>query len=237
MSLVRPLRRSSLVRLSLDHYLGTRLLGRPPLSERPAYRDLDRRPVDRDLDRRPVDRDLDRRPVDRDLDRRPISGGLRRRAPSRHPRSLLRRLTAPLLLALSLPLLLLTAAPAAAADAAGAVPTGLTPRQEGIVLDLVDDICGDTWCEGDHAFEFRRFSCDPARATCTLAVRIAPRVDGPLHWRWRAGTVRGFSRFWQMVDTGPTGYRSLDPAFYDAVSTLVGRLEATVPPPAPGVPG
>ena len=143
-------------------------------------------------------------------------------APMSPARSLSRRLAA--VVALTASVLVVLVAPASAAT-----PPPLTPRQEAVVLDLIDDICGDTWCEGDYAFDFRSFSCEPAERTCTLRLRIARYDDGPLQWRWRTGTVHGFVRFSQMVETSSSGYQSLDWDFYEAVSALISRVEARTP--------
>lgn len=124
---------------------------------------------------------------------------------------------------------LLFAGPAAAV---GPARSGLTAQQERVVLHLIDDICGDTWCEGDFAFDFRRLSCEPAERSCELRLRIAP-VGEPLRWRWRSGEVEGFARFRQMVDTSATGRQSLNGDFYLAVSDLIARIEATVPAAEP----
>ena len=97
------------------------------------------------------------------------------------------------------------------------------------MLDLVDDICGDTWCEGDYAFDFRRLRCEAAERTCALTLRIARYGGDPLQWRWRTGEIHGFVRFRQMVVTAASGQRSLTPAFYSAVDALVQRVEAGVP--------
>ena len=105
----------------------------------------------------------------------------------------------------------------------------LSPRQEAVVLDLIDDVCGDTWCEGDHAFDFRRFTCDPLARACTLTLRTA-RYDGAvLHWRWRTRQVHGFPRFGHMVSTAPTGQHSLRSGFYGAVTEVIRDVEASVP--------
>jgi hypothetical protein len=60
--------------------------------------------------------------------------------------------------------------PAAAVEPAPR-PPALTSAQERTVLRLIDDICADTWCEGDHALRFTRFSCSPRRASCTLRLQ------------------------------------------------------------------
>lgn len=137
-----------------------------------------------------------------------------------------RRLAALLVLVLSTAVLL-------APGVARAAPPVLTGHEQRVVLDLIDDACGDTWCEGDHRFDFRTFTCDRARRTCTLRLRLSPYTDGPTRWYWRSGTVTGFVRFDAMVETSPTGQQSLEPDFYDAVNALIARVEDTVPSATP----
>ena len=133
--------------------------------------------------------------------------------------------TAVTLAALSLSLVGIGAAPATAQARA---PYDLTPRQEAVVLDLIDDICGDTWCEGDFAFDFRRFECSPEKRSCVLRLRIASWANDPLEWQWRSRQITGFPRFWQMVDTSDSGYLSLDWDFYTAVSDAISSIEESV---------
>ena len=136
------------------------------------------------------------------------------------------RLTAVALGGLSLAAVLAT--PAQAAPPAGR-PYSLTATQERTVLKLIDDICGDTWCEGDHAFRFQRFSCDRRRASCTLRLQLSSWSEEPRRWRTRSPRISGFPRYRDMVATGPGGGRSLQPAFYEAVGDAVRAAEATVP--------
>ena len=133
--------------------------------------------------------------------------------------------TAVTLAALTLSLVGAGAAPASAHPRA---PYDLTPRQEAVVLDLIDDICGDTWCEGDFAFDFRRFACSPEKRSCVLRLRIAYSGDDPLEWKWRSRQITGFPRFRHMVETSDTGYRSLDWDFYTAVSDAISSIEESV---------
>lgn len=138
-------------------------------------------------------------------------------------RVLPRRLFALLILGLSCAALLVS--PASADDATGQ----LSARQERIVVGLIDDVCGDTWCEGDFAFDFRRFSCDAIERSCELTLRIARADSDPLVWRWRTREVHGFQRFDQLVVTSPSRQRSLTPAFYTAINELIQDVEASVP--------
>jgi hypothetical protein len=127
----------------------------------------------------------------------------------------------------ALPALVVAAVPAAAAPPT-ATRTAITAAQERVVLRLVDDICGDTWCEGDHAFRFRSFACHPRRG-CVLRVRLASWSQEPLQWHDRSARVVGFSRYSDMVVTGSGGERSLRPAFYEAVGLAVRTMTASVP--------
>ena len=142
-------------------------------------------------------------------------------------RSLSRRLAA--LLALALTTAGLLAGPAHASTSSPSWTPVLTGAQQRTVLDLIDDVCGDTWCEGDARFDFRTFTCDRQQVSCTLGARLAPYTDGPTRWYWRSGTLSGFPRFRSMVSTSPTGARSLTPAFYDAVNVLVNAFEESLP--------
>jgi hypothetical protein len=130
----------------------------------------------------------------------------------------------------ALSVVVVAAGPAAAPAAAGP-PTlryALTASQERVVLRLVDDICGDTWCEGDHAFRFRSLSCHPRRG-CVLRVQLSPWSHEPQQWYDRSALVLGFPRFRDMVVTSPSGHRSLQPAFYEAVGRAVRSMTASVP--------
>ena len=118
--------------------------------------------------------------------------------------------------------------PAAAVEPAPR-PPALTSAQERTVLRLIDDICADTWCEGDHALRFTRFSCSPRRASCTLRLQVASWARKPLRWCSRSQRITGFGQYRDMVATAPDGERSLQPAFYEAVGSAVRAAVATVP--------
>jgi hypothetical protein len=110
----------------------------------------------------------------------------------------------------------------------------LAPSQEKAVLKLIDDICGDTWCEGDNNFAFERLTCragasgSPDGGTCTLKLRIIPREDDPPSYS-RACTTRGFSGFDSLVETAQSGYQSLRWDYYLALSDCINELESALP--------
>jgi hypothetical protein len=112
----------------------------------------------------------------------------------------------------------------------------LTKQQASAVLSLVDNICGDTWCEGDHNFHFDRIECAPGcgkrPGTCRLAFRIFPYDSdlktGPTYAR--TCKTSGFNGFASLVDTAPNGYQSLSWEYYDALSACIAELESQLPP-------
>ena len=103
----------------------------------------------------------------------------------------------------------------------------LSPSQEKIALKLIDDICGDTWCEGDYNFDFRALACDLRRMSCTLRFQMFPwdTVASGSSAYSRSCETTGFSGFDSLVATAPNGYQSLVPSFYDALTTCIGKLE------------
>ena len=117
----------------------------------------------------------------------------------------------------------------------GLSSNALTKKQASTVLKLVDDICGDSWCEGDHNFRFDQIQCQPgcgkAPGTCRLTFRIFPYDSdletGPTFTR--SCKTPGFSGFASLVDTAPNGYQSLNWEYYDALSTCINDVESKLP--------
>ena len=112
---------------------------------------------------------------------------------------------------------------------------GLTKREEAIALKAIDDICGDTWCEGDHNFSFDRLECVPGCAGhpghCQLNFRVfsydTDLETGPTYTR--SCRTPGFTGFDSLVATF-ADYHALQPAYYDALTACIGRVEAELPP-------
>jgi len=122
-----------------------------------------------------------------------------------------------------------------AADSEALCSNALTPAQEQAALKSIDDICGDTWCEGDNNFAFRELHCTAPSGqrggTCRLELRIIPLegARGYPHTFARHCTTGNFSGFESLVTTAPNGYQSLNPAYYAALTECIGRLEQSLP--------
>lgn len=111
----------------------------------------------------------------------------------------------------------------------------LTETQASAVLTLVDNICGDSWCEGDHNFHFDRIECTPAcrstPGTCRLRFRLFPYDSdlrqGPVYAR--SCETSGFYGFNSLVDTTENGYPSLNWEYYDQLSACIHEIEGKLP--------
>ena len=110
----------------------------------------------------------------------------------------------------------------------------LSRRQEATALKLIDDICGDTWCEGDHNFRFDRLECRKGCAgsagTCQLTFRVfsydTDLETGPTYVR--SCHTGGFTDFESLVSTKGS-YPELQPAYYDALSACISLVETSLP--------
>jgi len=110
----------------------------------------------------------------------------------------------------------------------------LSDRQQATVLKLIDDICGDTWCEGDHNFSFDRLECQKGcggrEGSCKMTFRIfsydTDIETGPTFVRsCQTGEFTGFD---SLVRTQGS-FQSLQPAYYDALTECIAQVEAELP--------
>jgi hypothetical protein len=101
----------------------------------------------------------------------------------------------------------------------------LRPRQAKTVLRLIDNICGDTWCEGDFNFAFRRIDCDARAQTCTLSLELISRDEGAEVVYPRTCTTGGFTGFASLVETSSSGYQSLNWDYYTSLTECISRTE------------
>ena len=103
----------------------------------------------------------------------------------------------------------------------------LTSKQAETVLREIDNICGDTWCEGEFNFSFDQFNCDDQTQSCVIEMTL---FDG--YEDFREGdktytgscTLTGLSSYDQMIEIRGR-YPSLVWEFYEIVSDCVTELE------------
>lgn len=104
-------------------------------------------------------------------------------------------------------------------------PGGLSRAEAAAVLDAIDDICGDTWCEGDHDFRFRKIVCNQRTSTCSLFFLMFPFETTPTFASWRTCKTGDYLGFTSLVETDASGVVALTPRYYDALTTCIARLE------------
>ena len=107
----------------------------------------------------------------------------------------------------------------------------LKPAQEKLILKLVDDVCGDSWCEGDYNFKFAKLKCSFTAKTCTITLDIIDPQDGAKPQRdfWRSCKMTKIAGFTSMIDTAPNGFQSLGDDFYSKVDACITKLESHIP--------
>ena len=107
----------------------------------------------------------------------------------------------------------------------------LTTAQQKTSLFQLDQICGDTWCDGDWVFSFKKIVCHWSAGTCTITALIWPQTDQhPVPVYWRSCKIAGLHHFSDVVDTASNGYQTLDPTIYDDMTTCTMKIVAKLPP-------
>ena len=109
--------------------------------------------------------------------------------------------------------------------------SSLTVAQAKTVLQLIDSTCGDTWCDGDFDFAFKKIVCQPARNSCTLTTLVTYPAfsDQTPSYYWRSCRMIGVSHFADLVDTSANGYQTLTAGFYDDLSVCIDKIERSIP--------
>lgn len=107
----------------------------------------------------------------------------------------------------------------------------LSTAQAKIVRFQLDQVCGDTWCDGDFWFSFKKVVCHFGKGTCTITALIAPVTDAhPVPVYWRSCKIAGLHAFTDLVDTAPNGYQSLHWDFYEKMTDCTMKIVAKLPP-------
>jgi hypothetical protein len=111
----------------------------------------------------------------------------------------------------------------------------LTDAQKKAVLLQLNNICGDTWCDGDWSFTFEKIVCKLDVGTCTWTALIKPSVPvaKPVPVYWRSCKVSNLHSFTDLVTTAANGYQSLNQSYYDASTDCVFAIEPKLPPYTP----
>lgn len=105
------------------------------------------------------------------------------------------------------------------------------------VRKAIDDICGDTWCEGDFQFKFNTVSFDKKTLETTVNFTMTPYIDSEnlAESETSAATIVNTNYSVQCVIKGfadaaliVKSNGSLDETFYSSVSDCVNTLESAL---------
>ena len=111
--------------------------------------------------------------------------------------------------------------------------TNLPADQANNVLNEIDNICGDTWCEGDFDYSFDDFKCDLEKGTCELDFQYIwyefdENYDEPTETIYveHSCTIEGVFGYDEMIETSRNGWDSLVWEFYEKVSDCISDGES-----------
>jgi hypothetical protein len=114
------------------------------------------------------------------------------------------------------------ASAAEARDPARSPAEFLTPAQKAQVLRAIDNICGDTWCEGDYNFRFQHIFCSLRAQSCRVVFQMFPHGE-PRKARGAACDLKGVRAFAHLLR--PSG--ELQDRIYNQLTSCIGRRERT----------
>ena len=109
----------------------------------------------------------------------------------------------------------------------------LTSAQQKLVLNLLNDHCGDSWCEGEYDLDFQKITCSFSAKTCTFTVKITDpgtqdsTADDKIYFR--ACKMTKLDKFDSLVETSGNGFQDLTDGFYDKADACEGKLEGSLP--------
>ncbi len=102
----------------------------------------------------------------------------------------------------------------------------LSTSQRKEIVRAIDDVCADTWCEGDYNFKFHDFSCDKKTQICQLSFQFI-KSDGVQEDVFSPIQVCRFENIRHVKQLMKERY-SLTDSFYDSVSSCIDDKEANL---------
>ena len=98
-------------------------------------------------------------------------------------------------------------------------------KSEDLVLEAVDNICGDTWCEGDFNFEFTHFDLDKGKGVAKLMFNLLFEEDIVKKYPTKC-ILNGFNNFSDII-TNYNGYYGvqLTDNYYEKLSECISDRE------------
>jgi len=116
--------------------------------------------------------------------------------------------------------------PASADDLKADSVSSLTVVQAKTVLHIIDNTCGDTWCDGDYDFAFKKIVCQPVRNSCTLTTLVTYPAfsDQTPSYYWRSCRMIGVSHYDDLVSG-----QELTSGFFEDMGACIQKIEGSIP--------
>lgn len=94
------------------------------------------------------------------------------------------------------------------------------------IIRAIDNICGDTWCEGDYNYNFEKFSCLKSTNKCELSFNLISRDESGLERKTSVGVCR-FQNIFSIRQIRQSA-NVLNENFLDELTRCIDRLEHEV---------
>ena len=98
----------------------------------------------------------------------------------------------------------------------------LTATQKKQVLRAIDNVCGDTWCEGDYNFRFDQIFCSSHTKTCRVIFQYFPHGE-PAKARGAACDISRVAKFLDLIYYLRPGVRALNDGVYQQLNNCMTR--------------
>ena len=101
----------------------------------------------------------------------------------------------------------------------------LSRREEKRVLRAIDQVCGDTWCEGDYNFRFKKLVCNFTLGICTLEYEagVWPAEGEKIKFSIKKTcSVTGVSSISSLIE-GASQWDELQDAVYEQINLCISH--------------
>ena len=114
----------------------------------------------------------------------------------------------------------------------------LKPAQQTALLNEIDGVCGDTWCEGQFNYRFTSFECEKDLCSMELFMwdyygepknifTAATGSSGRLPAERVTCDMKGFRKYGDLMESTHQGQPALSDKLYVAISDCIAKAEET----------
>ncbi|MBT6325171.1 MAG: hypothetical protein HOJ35_04325 [Bdellovibrionales bacterium] len=97
---------------------------------------------------------------------------------------------------------------------------------ESLVLETVDNICGDSWCEGDFDFEFLEFKLSESEKQAKLQFVLILETNGQYLIHTAKCNLKGYTKISEIIEKETRYNRyNLTDRYYEELSLCIADEE------------